>query len=367
MSAKTSPSRSTSAALWQAISTRSPAAAPSSSALTLARSPENRSTLSIRRWQVVSSESAASVERAIDGNRISRSKLRLDREEPARVVDPAEVVAALLAQVVRLDQGDPGPLGEEVGRMAEAGRVDLVEPRAAVRVDRVPAVERALGLGVERPDRLDLVAEELDPDRVGGVGREDVEDAAAEAELAGDLDDLDPRHARDPAASAVSSSTGTASPTATRRDIRASASGFGTGCSIAWNGATTSRGGSAPASRLSTRSRRPKTSSAGVQLARQLLPGREDLGRDPGERRHVVAEVVHVADVGQDDHQGRGRMQAQRRRRSAPPADPQAPSIVALRPFLSAARTSGNPGARWISRVRSLRHFGFWILDFGFC
>src|SRR5262249_12109375 len=35
-------------------------------------------------------------------------------------------------------------------------------------------------------------------------------------------------------------------------------------------------------------------------------------------------------------------------------AEPQPPSMVALRPFLSAATTSGNPGARWISRVRSL-------------
>ena len=39
--------------------TRRRPAALSSSALTLASSPENRSTLSIRRWQVVSSESAA--------------------------------------------------------------------------------------------------------------------------------------------------------------------------------------------------------------------------------------------------------------------------------------------------------------------
>ena len=45
------------------------------------------------------------------------------------------------------------------------------------------------------PDRLDLVAEELDADRVGRVGGEDVEDAAADAELAGHLDDLGPRHA----------------------------------------------------------------------------------------------------------------------------------------------------------------------------
>ncbi len=80
VSAKTSPRRSTSAALWQAIRTWSPAEALSSSALTLARSPENRSTLSIRRWQVVSSESAARVETAIEGNRISRSKLAFDAE-----------------------------------------------------------------------------------------------------------------------------------------------------------------------------------------------------------------------------------------------------------------------------------------------
>ena len=82
VSEKTSPSRSTSAALWQAIRTRSPAAALSSSALTFARSPENRSTLSIRRLQVVSSESAASVETAIVGNRISRSKLASTPKSP---------------------------------------------------------------------------------------------------------------------------------------------------------------------------------------------------------------------------------------------------------------------------------------------
>ena len=75
VSPKTSPRRSTSAALWQAMRTRSPAAAPSSSALTRARSPENRSTLSIRRWQVASSESAARAETAIEGWRMSRSNV----------------------------------------------------------------------------------------------------------------------------------------------------------------------------------------------------------------------------------------------------------------------------------------------------
>ena len=122
MSEKTSPSRSTSAALWQAIRTLSPAAALSSSALTLVSSPENRSMLSIRRWQVVSSESADRVETAIVGKRISRSKLRSTREEPAHVVEPAEVMAALLAEVGRLEQGDPGPLGKVIDGMAEARR-----------------------------------------------------------------------------------------------------------------------------------------------------------------------------------------------------------------------------------------------------
>ncbi len=117
----------------------------------------------------------------------------LDREEPAGVVDPAEVVAALLAEVVGLDQRDPGPLGEDVGDVAEVARV-AVERGAGGQRDRVPAVARALGLRVEGADRLDVVAEELDPDRLGRVGGEDVEDAAAEAELAGDLDDLDPTH-----------------------------------------------------------------------------------------------------------------------------------------------------------------------------
>ena len=128
VSEKTSPSRSTSAALWQAIRTWSPAAALSSSALTLVSSPENRSTLSIRRWQVVSSESAASVETAIVGKPDQPLEARFDREEPARVVEPAEVLPALLAEVGRLEQGDPGALGEEVGGMAEAGRVGVVEP-----------------------------------------------------------------------------------------------------------------------------------------------------------------------------------------------------------------------------------------------
>ncbi len=119
---------------------------------------------------------------------------RFDREQALLVVDPAEVVAGFLAEVVGLDEGDPGPFGESVGGMAEGGGVVAVEARRDGQVDRFELAERALSLGIERADRLDVIAEELDSDRVGGVGREDVEDAPSEAEFAGNLDHLDSQH-----------------------------------------------------------------------------------------------------------------------------------------------------------------------------
>ena len=237
------------------------------------------------------------------------------------------------------------PSGKKSAAWPKLAGSSLVEARAAaVRVDRVPAVERALGFGVERADRLDLVAEELDADRVGRIGREDVEDAAADAELAGDLDDLGPRHP------ALEQPAGQAPRRARRRrrstprDIRRQ--GFGRRApagSIAWNGATTRRGGFGPGKLLEHPQPPAEDLVGGVQLARQLFPGGEDLGRDPGEDRHVVAEIVDVADVGQHDHQRRGCMQPEGRDDRAA-AEPQAPSIVALRPFFNAARSSGNPG-----------------------
>ncbi len=57
-------------------------------------------------------------------------------------------------------------------------------------VDRRDLADRALVGRVEAAERVDLVAEELDPDRQARAGREDVDDPAAPGELApaGDLD-----------------------------------------------------------------------------------------------------------------------------------------------------------------------------------
>ena len=69
-------------------------------------------------------------------------------------------------------------VGEPLGRRVDDGAVDRVE--------------RALGEGRERAHLLDLVAVELDAERLAAGGREDVDEAAADGELAALLGALDP-------------------------------------------------------------------------------------------------------------------------------------------------------------------------------
>ena len=131
VSAKTSPSRSTSAALWQAIRTRSPADGRVELGLDLGQlAREPLDALDPQVAGRLERARPASVESVIEGRLISRAKVLSTVNRPARVVGPAEVVAALLAEVVGLDQGDPGPFGEVVGDVAEAGGVVAVERQA---------------------------------------------------------------------------------------------------------------------------------------------------------------------------------------------------------------------------------------------
>ncbi len=71
--------------------------------------------------------------------------------------------------------------------------VQSVQPSLGCRVDDGvrERVERPLGEGRERPDLLDLVAEQLDPDRLAAGRAEDVHDTAADGELAALVDTLD--------------------------------------------------------------------------------------------------------------------------------------------------------------------------------
>ncbi len=72
---------------------------------------------------------------------------------------------------------DPGQGGEDRPR-----REDVGEGQGHERLD---GTGRALRVGVEAPEALDGVAEELDADGLASIGGEDVEDASAPGDLAG--------------------------------------------------------------------------------------------------------------------------------------------------------------------------------------
>ena len=81
-----------------------------------------------------------------------------------------------------------GLLGGERGELAVVG----VELGGGGQLDHLGLAEAALGEGREPAHRLDLVAEQLDPHGPFLGRRVDVEDAAADGELAAFLDLLDP-------------------------------------------------------------------------------------------------------------------------------------------------------------------------------
>ncbi len=96
-------------------------------------------------------------------------------------------VALLQARQVRLQQ-----LGQ-VARRALRQRAPAIggqELAGRQQRDLLQAAPRGLRDRIEGADRLDLVAEQVQPHRFGGAGRPDVDDAAARCELA-DAADLD--------------------------------------------------------------------------------------------------------------------------------------------------------------------------------
>ena len=152
-----------------------------------------------------------------------RGLLRLERERLARR-QRVELAGALQVEVVAPELLEPdalhlAELPHEIGRAVEDGheilgdarephlllraagcrRVERVEPALGRRVDDrvVDRVQRALRERRERAHLLDLVAEELDADRLAAGRREDVDQAAAHRELPAVVDALDALVARE--------------------------------------------------------------------------------------------------------------------------------------------------------------------------
>ena len=105
-------------------------------------------------------------------------------EEGAEAIDGQELgdVGALVGVLERGDLGQLAVLGRELGRGGD--------------LDPVGLAERALGEGREQAQRLDLVVEQVDAHRPLLGGRVDVEDPAADGELAAVVDLVDALVAR---------------------------------------------------------------------------------------------------------------------------------------------------------------------------
>lgn len=101
-----------------------------------------------------------------------------------RPLEPFEEMPGLLLNVGRLNQCEPAALGQEIGKVLAI----VVAGHKGRYVDRLQVGQAALRGHFEMPQRLDLVAEELDPHRLQPIGGKNVENAAAAGKLARQFD-----------------------------------------------------------------------------------------------------------------------------------------------------------------------------------
>jgi hypothetical protein len=105
--------------------------------------------------------------------------------------DALEVAAPLLGELHRFAQERDGLGREDVGQADGVDRAHMLEVRGD-ELDAFDAPVGAHGLEIELDDGVDFVAEEVEADGDAvGAGDEDVDDAAADGEVAGLLDGVD--------------------------------------------------------------------------------------------------------------------------------------------------------------------------------
>ncbi len=133
------------------------------------------------------------------GDRLVRERVEADAAARLEVVEEVDQALVEQRQPVlharerpaggdRFEQGIAGD-GAKTPEVAGAKALDgrIVEHDLADRPELDPGnlAERALGQGIEGPDRLQDVAEQIEPERLRAAGREDVDDAAADRVFAG--------------------------------------------------------------------------------------------------------------------------------------------------------------------------------------
>jgi len=228
----------------------------------------------------------------------------------ARPLQPLCVAPRLFLDLLRLDEQQPARSRQVLGQVA-AALLRAVD-HADLHFRNLP--QAPLGGNLEAADRVDLVAEQLDPHRVGPVARENVEESAAERDLAGQLDGRggveavlpEPRRqlvriefiARPQPARVPRQEIGRRNRLHEGLDAGQEQLGrVGTG----------------------QRLEQPDTLARGLvlhlALARHRLPGGKDLGHVAREQAQVVGQIVGVVGAGADQHQRAGRVARQSGRR----------------------------------------------------
>ena len=251
--------------------------------------------------------------------------------------------------------------------LAEAadGFAGELEFRDRHEVERAQIVLRALRLGIEGADRLQRVAEEVEPHRIAHAGRIEIDDAAAHrvvarlahrrgAVVAVELQPLHHAVHRQHVAGRG------------RERLRRDQSRGGTRWSAALTVVSTTPGRSRPLQAREPRQRgHALRHDAGMRrhaVVRQAIPGGKlvdlDLGREERER---ARKLRHARPVAADHHEaGRGRVRLRRdaRARSAtirPSAPSATPESVSARPGTRSRRAIGGlrhqAAPRWKARI----------------
>ena len=229
--------------------------------------------------------------------RVERRRQRLDAEEVLARLDLLQQVAGLAATAARRRRPPPG-----CGPADRPPSVRMVS-RTGWMCARVQRAQRALAGGIEQPHRLQLVAEQLQPQRMAVDRREQIQHRPPHREGARDPPPPAPARSRPRPAAAISASRSTGSPGRTWKH----------------SGSKAARGitrGTAPAAEA--------TSTRGARPASQ-----------PVQHRHPP----HAACA--------GRAASRRRASSRPPAQLRPPPAPAdrPRPAAPAGRSRGRPRA----------------------
>src|SRR5439155_22011087 len=121
------------------------------------------------------------------------------REQADGLGNPIEIVLALVLQIIRFDEGGPGMRGQVFakvtgvcGRLISSRRSWSGFRRGSRHFQLVHIAQTSFRLREELPDGIDFVAKKLQTAWRLGVGRKNVQNTSAPAELAGQGDNLRP-------------------------------------------------------------------------------------------------------------------------------------------------------------------------------